>query len=120
MQAVEELDEAEYREGDDQEVDDGGQEGAVPDGDLRGGINGTIGAGNRGFQHDFPVGKVHAAGKHGDGGHNNVVDQGGGDFSKRAADDNADSHVHHIAPGNELFKFRNKTSIFCHKRKSFL
>ena len=34
--------------------------------------------------------------------------------SECAADDDADGHVHHVAPGDEFFEFREKAGIFCH------
>ena len=45
-----------------------------------------------------------------------VVYQGVGDSLERAADDDADGQIHHIAPGNEFAEFGQKAGGFLFSR----
>ena len=49
-----------------------------------------------------------------------VVYQGVGDSLERAADDDADGQIHHVAPGNEFAEFGQKAGglFFCRHRIS--
>ena len=61
-------------------------------------------------------GKADTAGEDAQEGHDDVVDEGGGDGGKGSADDDAHRHIHHVAPGDELLKFIHE---FFHKACSF-
>ena len=107
VKAVDGFDKAEDRKGDDEEVQNGGEEGAVMDGN--GGAHLTAaGVIHRLPQHPLPLGEVRAAGEQGEQGHQDVVDQGGGNFAEGAADDDAHRHVQHIPSGNELAELRQE------------
>ena len=54
------------------------------------------------------MGEVRAAGEQGEQGHQDIVDQGGGNFAEGAADDDAHRHIQHISSGNELAKLRQE------------
>ena len=122
MEAVDGLDHQEHRKGDDEEIQNGGQEAAVFDGDLRGGIGHPVGSGNSGLQHDLPIGKINAAGEYGDQGHDDVIHKGSGDLTERTADDDADGHIHHIASGDKGFKLSHEAFFLfgCGHRKNLL
>ena len=53
-----------------------------------------------------------AAGEDAQDGIDDVVDQGVGDGLEGAADDDADGHVHHIAPGDEGLEFSKEAAGF--------
>ena len=91
----------EKNESDDQEIDDRTDKGAETENDrfrlLGGGAQGDVqGVGVGALEQDRQQG--------GD----NVIDQGAGDGTKSAADNDADCHIHHVAAGNERFEFLNK------------
>ncbi len=59
------------------------------------------------LKHPLPCGEVDAAGQHGDERHDDIIDERGRDLAERAADDDADGHIEHVAAhgkGLELFK----------------
>ena len=95
------LDDQEDHEGDDQELDDRVQEGAVTQRDFSG-LGGGIGR----LEHEFQLGKIDVAQQQPDGRHDDLIDQRGDNLAERAADDHADSQIEHIAPGDKLFEFR--------------
>ena len=105
MHLVDGLDHAEHGERDDDEVEDDGDQVAVVDGDL--GCDDFAALHDGLLEHPFPRGKVDAAGQHGDERHDDIIDERGRDLAERAADDDADGHIEHVAAhgkGLELFK----------------
>ena len=76
MEAVDGLDHQEHRKGDDEKIQNRGQEAAIFDGNLRSGIDPPVGSGNSGLQHDLPIGKINAAGEHGDQRHDDIIHKG--------------------------------------------
>ena len=59
------------------------------------------------LEHPLPRGEVDAAGQHGDERHDDIAHERGRDLAERAADDDADGHIEHVAAhgkGLELFK----------------
>ncbi len=57
---------------------------------------------------DGKLGEIHAAEKHPDRGHDNIVDQRVDDRTERAAKDDAHGHVHYIAAHRKFLEFRKK------------
>lgn len=58
---------------------------------------------------DEQIAEINIAQQHTDRRHNNIIYDGGDDFAKSAADDNADSHIHDVAAHSKFFK------IFCER-----
>ena len=79
---------------------------AVVDGDL--GCDDFAALHDGLLEHPFPRGEVHAAGKNGDKRHDNIVHQRGRDLAERAADDNADGHIQHVAAHGKRLEFFHK------------
>ena len=109
VQLVDALEHQEDTEGDDEEVDDVLNETTV--GEYR--CSGFLCGSQRGVvsiaKIDEQIGKVDAASSQADDRHEHVVDQRGDNLSKRAADDDTDSHVHYVALHGKLFEFTDKS-----------
>ena len=96
--------------------------GAVADGDGGGDhLAGLVQ--NLRLENDVQLGQVGAPQEIADGGHDHVVDQGRGDFAEGGGDDNADGHIHHVAPADEFLEFSDKAFCFlfcvCHDARPF-
>ena len=95
------LDEQEHDQRCEQEVHDSLNEASVADGDVAHSLY-------RGGDDDLEIGEVDAAENTADDRHKDVIDEGVDYRSERAAYDDADCQVEHIALGNEFFEFGYK------------
>ena len=113
---------AEHRKGNDEKIQNGGEEGAVPNGNFRGCVDHAVSTGDGLLENDFPVAEINAAGEHGDQGHDDIIHKRGGNFAERAANDDADGHIHHITAGNKGFELAHKSLCFsrCRHRRNLL
>ncbi len=110
---VRDLDELEEDEGDDQEIDEDGDEAAIgEDGAL------LLGGGERRRrdvlrQAEEVVVEIEAAGDGADDGHDDVVDERGDDLAEGGADDHADRQVEGVALERERLKLLPHGSSSC-------
>ena len=95
MELIHGLDDQKEDQSHQQEVDHSSDKGAV------GEHSGIFSFSNG----DGKGGKIHAAGDNADQRVENVVNQRVYDGGKRAADDDADGHVYHVATRDKLFEF---------------
>lgn len=102
---VDRLDQEKNTESDDDKVDERLDEVAIVDG---GGLHLLHTGDDHPGQGDLQIREVHTTDQPSDRRHDDVVDNTTYDFTKRAADDHTDSHVHSIASDSEIFEFLNK------------
>lgn len=101
--SVHDLDEQEYDQRHNQEIDHGGDKFSVIQGDIA---------------RDIPrkLVKVHAA-EQTQNRVDNVIYEGGNNAGERAADNDTNSHVHHVSLADKFFKFLKK--LFNHMNAPF-
>lgn len=115
---VQELHQPEHHQGQNQEIDDGGDEIAIVQGvgnDVSGLVD--LGVPEPLGQGDGPLGEVDAAQEHGHDGHNQVIGQGLGDGGEAAADDDANGHGQSVALDGEGLEFLQPAGLLdflCH------
>ena len=103
-----------------QKVDDHSNKGAV----IQGCGAGRLRLSQRGVfaavQRNKPVVEINTSGNQRNDWHHNVVNQRGNNFLKRTTDNDANSHVDHIAPHDERLKLAEDSFSFCHAAHPFL
>ena len=100
---VHRLDHKEDDEGDQEEIDDRGQEGAETQHD--GFLDDGLALHDSGLERDIERRQVDAADQAADERHDDIRDEAGADLAEGRSDDNADGHVHDVAAGDEGFEF---------------
>ena len=114
IDAIHSAHEQEDDESHDQEIDDGGEEGAVIEGGGAGFLGGGEGGISRTVKRDEPVGEIDAAGDKGNDRHDQVGNKGIDDGFESGADDHADCHIDHITAVDKISElFEKLLHFFC-------
>ena len=112
IDAIHSAHEQEDDESHDQEIDDGGEEGAVIEGGGAGFLGGGEGGVSRTVKRDEPVGEIDAAGDKGNDRHDQVGNKGIDDGFESGADDHADCHIDHITAVDKISELFEKLLHF--------
>jgi len=109
LESVDGADEKKDDKGDYDKADERADEKAIVEGDsanLLGLSQGEVGGRGRAlFQDDKEIGEINVPQQQADRRHDHIGNQRFDDGAKGGADDDPNSHVHHVAPHDKLFEF---------------